>query len=121
MNGLVRLLLHGVAVFVAAYLIPGIAVTNFAYALLVALILLLVNVTIKPILQILTFPITIISLGLFLLVFNALMVLLVDSFLKDFYVNGFWSALFFSIVSSLTFWVLEALFSDSKKKKEKYK
>lgn len=112
MNGLIRLLLHGIAVSIAAYLIPGIKVTNFGYAILVALILTIINLTIKPVLQILTFPITLVTFGFFLLVINALMVMLVDYLVKDFSVKGFWSALFFSIVSSLTYWVLDSLFTN---------
>lgn len=111
---LIRLLLQGVAVFVAAYILPGIGLTNFWYALLVALILSIINVTIKPVLQLLTLPITFFTLGFFLLVINALMVLLVDFLIKDFYVQGFWTAMLFSIVISVIYWVLEGIFSDER-------
>jgi putative membrane protein len=114
MNGLIRLLLQGVAIFAASYLIPGIFLTNFWYALLVALILSVVNVTVKPILQILSFPITILTLGFFVLVINALMVMLVDYLIPDFSVKGFWTAMLFSIVNSIIFWVLDAIISDKK-------
>jgi putative membrane protein len=114
-KGLIRLLLQGVAVFVASYLIPGIYLANFWYALLVALILSLVNVTIKPVLQLLTLPITFFTLGFFLLVINAFMVMLVDYFVKEFSVGGFWNAMIFSIVLSVVYWVLDGIFSDGKK------
>jgi putative membrane protein len=107
---LVRLLLMGIAVFVTAHLIPGIVVTNIWYAFLVALILSIVNVTIKPILQLLTFPITLLTLGLFLLVINALMIMLVDYLMVNFSVSGFWVAMLFSIVISVVYWLLDAIF-----------
>jgi len=114
MGGILRLLLYGVAISVAAYIIPGIKVTNFGYALLVALILTIINLTIKPILQILTLPITLITFGLFLLVINALMVMLVDNLLKDFSVKGFWTAMLFSIISSITYWILDGILGGDK-------
>ena len=112
---LVRLLLMGVAVFLAAYFIPGIKLTNFWYALLVALILSIVNVTIRPVLQLLTLPITFLTLGFFLLVINALMVMLVDQLVVNFSVDGFWTAMLFSIVITVIYWFLDAIFSDNKK------
>jgi putative membrane protein len=114
-GGLIRLLLQGVAVFMAAYLIPGIYISNFWYALLVALILSVVNVTIKPVLQLLTLPITFFTLGLFLLVINALMVMLVDYFVKEFSVAGFWNAMIFSIIISVIYWILDGIFGEKKK------
>lgn len=113
MRSLVQLLLQGVAVFLAAYLIPGIYLTNFWYALLVALILSIINVTIKPVLQLLTLPITFFTFGLFLLVINALMVLLVDFLIPDFAVKGFWTAMLFSIVITVFYWILDGLFGDN--------
>ena len=113
-KALIRLLLQGVAVFVAAYILPGISLTNFWYALRVALILSIINVTIKPVLQLLTLPITFFTLGFFLLVINALMVLLVDYLIKDFYVQGFWTAMLFSIVISVIYWILEGIFNDER-------
>lgn len=112
---LLRLILMGTAVFVTAHLIPGINLTNIWYAFLVALILSVVNVTVKPILQILTFPITLFTLGLFLLVINALMIMLVDYLMVNFSVSGFWTAMLFSIVISVVYWLLDAIFGDNKK------
>ena len=116
-GGLIRLVLQGVAVFAASYLIPGIYLADFWHALLVALILSVVNVTVKPVLQLLTFPITFLTLGFFLLVINALMVMLVDYFVKGFSVGGFLNALFFSIVISVIYWILDGIFGDKKNKK----
>lgn len=114
-KALIRLLLQGIAVFVAAYILPGIELTNFWYALLVALVLSIINVTVKPVLQFLTLPITFFTLGLFLLVINALMVLLVDYLVDDFYVQGFWTAMLFSIVISAIYWILDRIFNDDRK------
>ena len=108
MNALVRFLLSGLAVFLTAYLLPGVHVTNFGYALLVAAVLSVANVIVKPVLIVLTIPLTFITLGLFLLVINALVILIVDYFVPDFRVDGFWWALAFSLILS----VFNSFFSD---------
>ena len=115
MNGIVQFLLSGLAVLLTAYLLPGVDVDHYGYALLVALGLSLANVIVKPILIVLTIPITIITLGLFLLVINAIIILLVDYFVPGFEVDGFWWALAFSLILS----VVNSIFSSlSKEKKE---
>lgn len=101
MNFLVRLLISTVAVIVSAYILPGVAVDSFMTAIIVAIILSLLNVIVKPILIVLTIPITIFTLGLFLLVINALIILLADSLISGFEVDGFLYALIFSIVLSI--------------------
>lgn len=98
---ILRFLLSGLAVLLASYLLPGVHVENFGYALLVALVLAIVNVFVKPLLVIFTIPITILTLGLFLLVINALMIMLVDAIIPSFTVDGFWWALAFSLILSL--------------------
>lgn len=108
MSGIVRFLLSGLAVLLTAYLLPGVHVEHYGYALLVAAVLAVVNFIIKPILIVLTIPITVLTLGLFLLVINALMILLVDSLVDGFRVDGFWWALAFSLILS----VFNSLFSD---------
>ncbi len=118
-EGVIRLVLLAVAVFISAYILPGIELTNPWYALLVALVLSVVNVTVRPIIQVLTLPLTLFTLGLFLLVINALMVLLVDYLLDDFAVSGFWTAFFFSIVITLLYSVLDAVFGDKNNKKNR--
>ena len=115
MNGIVQFLLSGLAVLLTAYLLPGVDVDHYGYARLVALGLSLANVIVKPILIVLTIPITIITLGLFLLVINAIIILLVDYFVPGFEVDGFWWALAFSLILS----VVNSIFSSlSKEKKE---
>jgi putative membrane protein len=89
-------------------------VASFWDALIVVIILALLNVTIKPLLIILTIPVTILTLGLFLLVINALMILLVDYFLSGFNVDGFWWALAFSLILSLLTSLFEGLIGNTK-------
>ncbi|MCU0398589.1 MAG: phage holin family protein [Cyclobacteriaceae bacterium] len=113
MNGVIRFLLNGLAVMLTAYLLPGVHVEHYGYALLVALLLAIVNAVIKPVLVILTIPITFVTLGLFLLVINALMILLVDWLVPGFEVDGFWWALGFSLILSL----FNSLFNDLTKQK----
>lgn len=113
MNGIVGFLLSGVAVLLTAYLLPGVHVEHYGYALLVAAVLSVANVIVKPILVIFTIPITILTLGLFLLVINAVIILLVDYLTPGFNVDGFWWALAFSLILS----ILNSLFSDLTKSK----
>ena len=114
MNGILRFLLSGLAVVLAAYLLPGVHVEHYGYALLVALVLTIVNWIVKPILIVLTIPITVFTLGLFLLVINALMIMLVDALIPGFSVDGFWWALAFSLILSL----FNSLFTDITKEKD---
>jgi putative membrane protein len=101
MKFIIRFLLSGLAVLLTAYLLPGVTVENYGYALLVAVVLSLVNAIVKPVLVFLTIPITIVTLGLFLLVINAVLILLVDYFIDGFAVTNFWWALAFSLILSL--------------------
>jgi len=113
MNIIVKFLLSGLAVLLTAYLLPGVHVEHYGYALLVAVLLSVANVIVKPILVVLTIPITILTLGLFLLVINAAIILLVDYFIPGFNVDGFWWALAFSLILS----IFNSLFSDLLKDK----
>lgn len=102
MNFLTKVLISTLAVLVTAALLPGVSIeNNLVTAILVAIVISFLNAVIKPILVILTIPITFVTLGLFLLVINAAIILLADYLIKDFQVAGFWSALFFSIILSL--------------------
>jgi putative membrane protein len=105
----VNLLVNGLAVYITARVLPGVFVDSFITALIVSVVLGVVNTFLKPILFILTLPATILTLGLFTFVINALMVYLVATFVPGFHVNGFWSALFFSLVLSLVSSVLHGL------------
>lgn len=101
MNLLVRWVISAIAIILSTYLLAGIHVTNFVTALVIALVLGVLNTLVKPILFFLTLPITILTLGLFALVLNALMVLLASSIVPGFSVDGFLWALLFSIVLGL--------------------
>ena len=108
MNLVVRFLLSGVAVMLTAYLLPGVHVQDYWAALLVALLISVSNAVVRPVLVLFTIHITILTLGLFLLVINALIILMVDYFVQGFNVDGFWWALAFSLILS----VFNSLFSD---------
>ena len=114
MNIIIRFLLSGVAVMLTAYLLPGVHVQDYWAALLVALLISLSNMFVKPILIVLTIPITVVTLGLFLLVINALIILMVDYFVDTFSVDGFWWALAFSLILS----VFNSLFGDLTKERK---
>ncbi|WP_028357626.1 phage holin family protein [Brackiella oedipodis] len=109
LNLIITWVLNAVALLIVGYIFPGISVDSFGAALLAAVVLGLVNTLIKPILQILTLPITIVTLGLFLFVINALMFLFVGKLLGGFHVSGFWTALFGSIVYSIVSGFLSSL------------
>ena len=100
-------LLNAVALLVVAYILPGITVASFGSALIAALVLGLLNTLVKPILVFLTFPITILTLGLFLIVINALVFWFAGSILSGFRVAGFWWALGGAVLYS----ILTALFA----------
>ncbi len=109
MQLLVSLLLSSIAVFVTAYIMPGVQINGFMTALVVAVILGIINAVLKPILLIITLPITILTLGLFTLVINALLILLASSIVPGFHVDGFWTALFFGIILAIINGFLQAI------------
>jgi putative membrane protein len=101
MNFLIRVLVVAAISFALAHLLKGIHVTDFWTALVFAIILALLNMFIRPLLVLFTFPVTFITLGLFLLVINALVVLLASKFVDGFSIDNFWWALLFSIILSI--------------------
>lgn len=109
MNLLFRIILIAIAAFVAAKLVPGVVVSDAKTAILVALVLALLNTFLKPILVALTIPITIITLGLFLLVINILIVFLAAKIVPGFAVHGWIAALLFSLIVSLITYLLGRL------------
>lgn len=120
MNFIVRILISSLAVLIASYLLPGITITGnqLVTALLVAIVLAFLNSIIKPLLTLLTIPITVMTLGLFLLVINAFIILFTEKLVPEFHVRDFWSALWFSLVLSLTTSVLELFNKPSEKDKD---
>lgn len=101
MKLLLRILLTAIAVVVLANILPGVGVDTYWTAILVAVVLSLLNFIVKPILVILTLPVTILTLGLFLLIINAIIILLADYLIPGFNVEGIWWALIFSLLLSL--------------------
>lgn len=101
MKILINWFVSGIAVFTASYLLPGVHVDSFYTALIVALVLGIINAFIKPILFFLTLPITLLTLGIFALILNALMISLTDLLVSGFEIKSFWWALLFSIVLSI--------------------
>lgn len=114
MNFILRFLLNGFAVLLTAYLLPGVDVKDYLTALTVAVVLAIANVIVKPILIVLTIPITIVTLGLFLLVINAVIILLVDHFVPGFSVKDFWWALAFSLIMSIFNSIVSDILKDKK-------
>ncbi|MFT4983017.1 MAG: putative membrane protein [Flavobacterium sp.] len=114
MKLIIRILLTSALVLLIANFMTGVHVAGFTTALIVAVVLGLLNVFIKPILIILTLPITVLTLGLFLLVINALIILLCDNIVGGFSVDSFWTALFFSIILSILQSIIYKIVGDDK-------
>ncbi|HXX36018.1 MAG TPA: phage holin family protein [Thermodesulfobacteriota bacterium] len=104
---IIRLIINMVAILIISYLFPKmIRVDDFLAALVAAFLLGVVNTIIRPVLVLLTLPLTLVTLGLFLLVINGLMLWLVSAFVKGFHVGGFWGAVLGSILISIVSWIL---------------
>lgn len=101
MNILLRIIISAVVAFGLSYVLSGVHIDSFVTAFILAIVLGLLNIFIKPLLVILTLPITIFTLGLFLFVINALIILLAAKFVSGFRVDGFWWALLFSLLLSV--------------------
>lgn len=111
MRFVLQLIISTLAVLITAYILPGVKIADnsFFIALIVAAVLAFLNAVLKPIMIILTIPVTIFTFGLFLLVINALIILLAGKLVDGFHVNGFWSALFFSLILSIITSILEGI------------
>ena len=114
MKTLIRIILTAILVIVIDYVMPGITVASFTTSILVAIVLALLNTFIKPLLIFFTFPVTILTLGLFLLVINAVMIILCSKIVGGFHVSSFWSALLFSIILSLSQSLMNGLTKEKK-------
>ena len=101
MNIILRIIISAVVAFALSYILTGVHIQSFITALVLAIVLGLLNLFVKPILIILTLPITIFTFGLFLFVINALIILLAAKFVNGFRVDGFWWALLFSLLLSV--------------------
>lgn len=115
MGFLIKVIVTGLAVFVADFLMESVNINDdWKTVIIVALVLALLNTFIKPILVLLTIPVTVLTLGLFLLVINALMVLWAARIVDGFEVEGWWSALIFSLIVSVVTFILNGLAKERK-------
>jgi putative membrane protein len=110
MRFLARLLLNGIAIIVAAYLLPGLHVDSPTSALLAGVILGFVNAIVRPVLFVLTLPLTLVTLGLFIFILNAICFALTALIVPGFSVDGFWWALLGALLVSIVSWILNGLF-----------
>lgn len=115
MNFILRLLLSALAVVILSKILPGVSVASYGIAILVAVVLSLLNFIVKPLLIILTLPVTILTLGLFLLIINALIILMADGLISGFAVDGIWWALLFSLLLSILQSLLFSFLKEEKK------
>ncbi len=115
MKYLIQLLITALAVCILAYLLPGVFVKGYVSAVAVAVVLSLLNLLVKPIIVLFTLPVTVFTLGLFLLVINAVIIILADKLVAGFSVSGFWSALVFSILLSVLQSILHSVLKADKK------
>lgn len=106
---LIRWVISALSVILVEYIVPGIHVSTFWTALLVALVLGIVNLIIRPLLILLTLPVTVITLGLFIFVINAAMLLLTETIVKGFEVDGFAAALLGALVLWLINWIVNGV------------
>lgn len=118
MSFIIKILLSSFSVIVAAWLLNGVIIRDYLTALVVAFVLAILNMILKPILVVLTIPITIVTFGLFLLVINALMALLAGSLVPGFVIQSFWAALWFSLIVSIINYLIQI---DDRKKRRGYR
>ena len=114
MNLIIKLLLTALAVVVLSKILPGVAVEGYGSAIIVAIVIALLRLLVKPILVLLTLPITIITFGLFILIINAIIILMADYFVPGFDVISIWWALLFSLLLSLFQSILFSLLKEDK-------
>ena len=117
MRFLARLVLNGVAIIIAAWLLPGIHITGPFPALVAGVILGFVNAIVRPVLFLLTLPFTLITLGLFIFVLNAICFGLTAWLVPGFSVDGFWWALLGALLVSIVSWILNGVFVGSRERK----
>jgi len=109
MKIVIHWIVSALAILLTAYILPGVHVSGFVAALVLALVLGIINAFLRPILVVLTLPITILTLGLFVFVINALLIMLAAAILPGFTVASFWWALLFSIVLAIISAILHSM------------
>jgi len=107
-------ILNALALLAVTWLLPSIQVSGFGAALVAALLLGFINTLVRPVLAILTLPITLLTLGIFYLLLNGLLFWLASALLPGFHVEGFWSAVFGAVLYGVIAWALSALIPDKK-------
>jgi putative membrane protein len=115
---LVNWLVMALAIIITSYLLPGVSVSTFVVALLVALVIGILNAFIKPILLVLSLPINILTLGLFTFVINGFLIWLTSRIVPGFHVAGFWWGVLFSIILSIVLYLLHVIFGSLEDKKK---
>jgi putative membrane protein len=112
MNLIIRLLVTAIVAYLLTKILPGVHFEGFSGAIIFAIVLALLNLIVKPVLSLFGLPLTIITLGLFALVINALIILIADYFIDSMVVDGFWWALIFSVLLSIITSLANSMFSD---------
>jgi putative membrane protein len=112
MNLIIRLLVTAIVAYLLTKILTGVHFEGFSGAIIFAIVLGILNLILKPILSILGLPLTIITLGLFALVINAVIILIADYFIDSMKVDGFWWALIFSVLLSIITSLANSMFSD---------
>ena len=115
MKTFLKILLTALAVILLANILPGVEVAGYLSAIIVAIVIALLNMIVRPLLIFLTLPATLITFGLFIFVINAIIILLADNLVDGFTVTGFWAALLFSILLSIFRSFLFSLLDDKEK------
>lgn len=124
MKFITKIVVSTLAILITTWFLPGVTITGesdasrFLTAIMVAVALAFLNTVLKPILAFLTIPITILTLGLFYLVLNAVIILLADKLVDNFHVKGFWTALLFSLILSLVTSILEGILGTNRKDRD---
>ena len=118
MNFIIKILLSSLSVVVAAWILPGVLIENYFTAIIVAFVLAILNMILRPFLVILTIPITVFTLGLFLLVINAVIALIADWVVPGFVIVSFWSAFWFSLIVTIINYLIN---SSNKDKRRDYR
>ncbi|KFE98060.1 membrane protein [Chryseobacterium formosense] len=112
MNLIIRLLITAIVAFLLTKILPGVHFEGFSTAVIFAIVLGLLNLIVKPVLSLFGLPLTIITLGFFALVINAIIILIADYFIDSMTVDGFWWAFIFSILLSIITSLANSMFAD---------
>jgi putative membrane protein len=115
MNFIMRIIVTSVVAFGLSYILSGVSIDSFWAAIIFAVVLAILNAIVKPLLIFFTLPLTIVTLGLFLFVINALIILLAEKLVNGFHVDGFWWALLFSFLLSI---LTAVLYKEDKKEQD---